>query len=119
MAALAAAATALSLAACGSSGPSAASSGKGLTMWVLNDQTTIKESVEAYNKDHPDEKITLRMFANDDYKQKLRVAFGANQAPDLFFNWGGGALEDYVKAGKVDALESGEVDLPRFMPSVL
>lgn len=119
MAALAAAATALSLAACGSSGPSAASSGKGLTMWVLNDQTTIKESVEAYNEDHPDEKITLRMFANDDYKQKLRVAFGANQAPDLFFNWGGGALEDYVKAGKVDALESGEVDLPRFMPSVL
>ncbi|MFI6251980.1 extracellular solute-binding protein [Streptomyces sp. NPDC051016] len=110
---------ALGLAACGSSGPSAASSAKGLTMWALNDQTILKQSVDAYNKDHPDAKITLRLFANDDYKQKLRVAFGANQAPDIFFSWGGGALDDYVKAGKVDTLTDAQVDLLRFTPSVL
>ncbi|MET9444353.1 extracellular solute-binding protein [Streptomyces sp. NPDC006610] len=115
----AAASTALSLAACGSSGPSTTSSGEGLTMWALTDQTILKESVDAYNKDHPDEKINLRLFANDDYKQKLRVAFGANQAPDLFFNWGGGALNDYVEAGKVDAVTDSQVNLLRFMPSVL
>lgn len=114
-----AAVAALSLAACGSSGPSAATSDKGLTMWALTDQTILKESVDAYNKDHPDGKITLRLFANDDYKQKLRVAFGANQAPDLFFNWGGGALNDYVEAGKVEPLTDRQVDLLRFMPSVL
>jgi raffinose/stachyose/melibiose transport system substrate-binding protein len=107
------------LASCGTSGPSTTSSSKGLTMWALTDQTILKESVDAYNKDHPDEKITLRLFANDDYKQKLRVAFGANQAPDLFFNWGGGALNDYVEAGKVDTLEDAQVNLLRFMPSVL
>ncbi|MDQ0960716.1 hypothetical protein QFZ66_004594 [Streptomyces sp. B4I13] len=86
-------AAAMSLSACGTSGPAGSSSGsspKGLTMWALNDQTILKASVDAYNKDHPNQKITLRLFANDDYKQKLRVAFGANQAPDLFFNWGGG-----------------------------
>jgi raffinose/stachyose/melibiose transport system substrate-binding protein len=109
----------MSLAACGSSGPSTTSSGKGLTMWALTDQTILKESVDAYNKDHPDEQITLRLFANDDYKQKLRVAFGADQAPDLFFNWGGGALNDYVEAGKVDAVTDNQVNLLRFMPSVL
>jgi ABC-type glycerol-3-phosphate transport system substrate-binding protein len=88
-------------------------------MWALNDQTILKESVDAYNKDHPDEKITLRLFANDDYKQKLRVAFGANQAPDIFFSWGGGALDDYVKAGKVDALTAAEANTDRFTPSVM
>lgn len=88
-------------------------------MWALNDQTILKSSVAAYNKDHPGEPITLRLFANDDYKQKLRVAFGADQAPDLFFGWGGGALEDYVKAGKVDAVTDAQVDLARFTPSVL
>ncbi|MFJ8545319.1 extracellular solute-binding protein [Streptomyces sp. NPDC093586] len=119
IASVVAAGAALSLAACGSSGPSTTTSGKGLTMWALTDQTILKESVDAYNKDHPDEKITLRLFANDDYKQKLRVAFGANQAPDLFFNWGGGALNDYVEAGKVDAVDDGQVNLLRFMPSVL
>lgn len=110
---------ALALAACGSSGPSSTSSSKGLTMWALTDQTILKESVDAYNKDNPDEKITLRLFANDDYKQKLRVAFGANQAPDLFFSWGGGALNDYVKADKVSALTTSEVNTDRFTPSVM
>ncbi|MEU9343736.1 extracellular solute-binding protein [Streptomyces sp. NPDC048278] len=115
-------AAAMSLAACGTSGPAGSSGGasaKGLTMWALNDQTILAKSVDAYNKDHPDAKITLRLFANDDYKQKLRVAFGANQAPDIFFSWGGGALDDYVKAGKVDALTDARVDLLRFTPSVL
>ncbi|MET9871080.1 extracellular solute-binding protein, partial [Streptomyces sp. NPDC006386] len=115
-------AVALGLAACGTSGPAGSAgeaSPKGLTMWALTDQTILKQSVDAYNKDHPDQKITLRLFANDDYKQKLRVAFGANQAPDLFFNWGGGALNDYVKAGKVDALTDAQVDTKRFTPSVL
>lgn len=112
-------AAAMSLAACGSSGPSAAGSAEGLTMWALNDQPILQKSVDAYNKDHPDEKITLRVFANDDYKQKLRVAFGANQAPDLFFNWGGGALNDYVKAGKAEALTASEVPTDRFTPSVM
>ncbi|MFD5478614.1 extracellular solute-binding protein [Streptomyces hawaiiensis] len=111
----------LSLTACGTSGPggSSANSSKGLTMWALTDQTILKDSVDAYNKDHPDEKITLRLFANDDYKQKLRVAFGANQAPDIFFSWGGGALDDYVKAGKADTLTDQQVNLLRFTPSVL
>lgn len=112
-------AAAMGLAACGSSGPSETSSGKGLTMWALNDQTILKQSVDAYNKDHPEEKITLRLFANDDYKQKLRVAFGANQAPDLFFNWGGGALNDYVKAGKAEALTASEVNSDRYTDSVM
>lgn len=105
--------------ACGTSGPSTSSSSKGLTMWALSDQTILKESVDAYNKDHPDEKITLQLYANDDYKQKLRVAFGADKAPDIFFSWGGGALDDYVEAGKVDALSDAQVRLDRFTPSVM
>ena len=88
-------------------------------MWALNDQTILKQSVDAYNKDHPKEKITLRLFANDDYKQKLRVAFGANQAPDIFFSWGGGALNDYVKAGKVTSLTGSTVTTDQFTPSVM
>ncbi|MDV7215994.1 extracellular solute-binding protein [Streptomyces prunicolor] len=111
-------AAATSLAACGFSGPSTSSS-KGLTIWALNDQTILKQSVDAYNKDHPDAKITLRLFSNNEYMQKLRVAFDANQAPDLFFNWGGGALNDYVKAGKVDVLNATDVNADRYTDSVM
>ncbi|MFJ9477721.1 extracellular solute-binding protein [Streptomyces mirabilis] len=33
--------------------------------------------------------------------------------------WGGGALDDYVKAGKVDALTAAQVRTDRFTPSVM
>ena len=111
---------ALALAACGgTSGPAGSTASGGLTMWALNDQTILKSSVDAYNKDHPDAKITLQLYSNTDYQDKLRVAFGAGQAPDLFFNWGGGALDDYVKAGKTDAIAASDVDTSRFTPSVM
>lgn len=110
----------LLLAACGTAGPAAMSSaGRGLTLWSLSDQGILTQAVDAYNADHPGRRITLRLYANDDYKQKLRVAFGANRAPDLFFNWGGGALDDYVAAGKVAALPASAVGAGRFMPTVM
>lgn len=108
----------LATAGCGSAGPADTAS-TGLTMWALSDQTILKESVDAYNTDHPDAKITLQLFANDDYKQKLRVAFGAGQGPDIFFSWGGGALNDYVKTGKVAEITSSDLDTSRFTPNVL
>jgi ABC-type glycerol-3-phosphate transport system substrate-binding protein len=43
----------------------------------------------------------VQIFANDPYKQKIRVALGANNPPDVFMNWGGGGLEQYVDGGKV------------------
>ncbi|MCE6995542.1 extracellular solute-binding protein [Saccharothrix sp. S26] len=120
LAATAVAAAGVVLAACGTAGPGGepAAGTAALTMWALNDQTVLKASVDAYNTDHPDAKIDLQLYANDDYKQKIRVAFGAGQAPDLFFNWGGGGLRDYVKAGKVAEVPTA-VDADRFTPSVL
>ncbi|MGH1552906.1 extracellular solute-binding protein [Streptomyces sp. L7] len=59
----------------------------------------------------------------DGYKDKLRTAMGSSKMPGMFFNWGGGSLDDYVKAGKLvelddflgthflsSALEAGKVD---------
>lgn len=109
----------LLVAACGTAGPAAGSPARGLTLWALSDQTILTRAVDAYNRDHPRQEITLRLYANDDYKQKLRVAFGAGRAPDLFFDWGGGALDDYVRAGKVAALPPAAVGAGRFMPTVM
>jgi raffinose/stachyose/melibiose transport system substrate-binding protein len=117
---IAAVAAAFTLAACGgTAGPGGDSPSGGLTMWALNDQTILKDSVDAYNKDHADTKIALQLYSNADYQDKLRVAFGAGQAPDIFFNWGGGALDDYVKAGKADPIAASDVDTSRFTPSVM
>lgn len=108
--------------ACGTSGPGAAS---GASAWALTggDEQTIRTSFESWNSNDSNSSINVEFFANDAYKQKIRTAIGANDAPTLIFGWGGGTLKEWVDAGKVVDL-SAELDkspqlADRFLPSVL
>jgi raffinose/stachyose/melibiose transport system substrate-binding protein len=101
--------------ACGSAGPSAS---KGASAWALTggDEETFRTSFQQ-------EGIDGQFFGNDAYKQKIRSAVGADQAPTLVFSWGnGGMLKSWVDAGKIMDL-SAEVQkdpalTSRFLPSV-
>jgi raffinose/stachyose/melibiose transport system substrate-binding protein len=105
------AAAAAGLAACGSSGPSnkgGSSSGGGgggaATYWSLSGQPgqPIRQAaIDRFNQANPSTKITANFFANDDYKQKIKTAIGAGQAPTMIWGWGGGGLKSYVDAGQV------------------
>jgi len=79
-------------------------------------------SVERFNEGS-EGKVSLELFQNDPYKQKLRVAMGAGTGPDVFFGWGGGVLKEYVDAGNVEDLTPYLEENPewrdRFIPSVL
>jgi xylobiose transport system substrate-binding protein len=103
-------------AACGSAGPSSAS---GLKVWALQDP--VLNPIEKISTDAA--RATLETFGNDPYKQKLRVAIGSPNAPDVFFNWGGRNLEEYVDAGKIadltSVLEQDQDLKDAFLPSVL
>lgn len=97
----------------------------GALAWALTggDEKAYRHAVDQYNQKHPSSQITLQQFSNDPYKQKLLVAMGAGNAPDLFFNWGGGILKAYVDAGNVMDLTAEFSKDPswktRFFPSVL
>jgi len=99
--------------------------GAGPLIWALTggDEKAYRDAVEQYNKKHPAAKITLQLFGNEPYKQKLLVAMGAGNAPDVFFNWGGGILKSYVDAGNVmdltPELNKDPAWKNRFFPSVL
>jgi raffinose/stachyose/melibiose transport system substrate-binding protein len=103
------AAAAAGLAACGSSGPSdktGGSSGGGgsASYWSLSGepgQPIRQASIDRFNKANPTTKITPNFFANDDYKQKIKTAIGAGQAPTMIWGWGGGGLKSYVDANQV------------------
>jgi raffinose/stachyose/melibiose transport system substrate-binding protein len=70
-----------------------------LTLWSI--QAPEAAVPQAAAKNYKAANVKVQIFANDPYKQKIRVAIGANKAPDIFFNWGGGILKSYVDAGKV------------------
>ena len=103
---------AAALAACGSSGPSSGGSTAGggadaATYWFLTGKPGegIRQgTVDRFNKANPDAGIKVTTFQNDAYKQKIKTAIGAGQAPSIIWGWGGGGLKSYVDASQVDDL---------------
>ena len=116
---------ACTLAACGTAGPGAAGGSDGLALWTLENEGVNgvqQAAVDAFNAgEGPD--ITLRTYVNDPYKAALQTAIGSPNAPDIFYNWGGGNLAGYVDAGQVadltDALAARPDVRDAFLPSVL
>ncbi|WP_369131069.1 ABC transporter substrate-binding protein [Modestobacter roseus] len=115
-----------SMAACGSSGPGGGGGGDTAQIWALQDsalQPILEGSMERFNEQSETGDAELTTFGNDPYKQRLRIAIGSPDAPDLFFNWGGGNLKEYVDAGEVDDLTPLLDENPElrdaFLPSVL
>jgi raffinose/stachyose/melibiose transport system substrate-binding protein len=104
---------AAALAACGSSGPSTGGGNSGgggagsASYWFLTGQPGegIRQgTVDRFNQANPNAKIQATTFQNDAYKQKIKTAIGAGQAPTIIWGWGGGGLKSYVDAGQVEDL---------------
>jgi raffinose/stachyose/melibiose transport system substrate-binding protein len=122
LAAVGLAAVLVGAAACGTAGPQAGGEGSA-SAWIISGVTekAFDNSFDSWNADHPDQKFATQSFANDPYKQKIRTAVGAADAPTLIYNWGGGVLRSYVEAGSVDDLSDLAADpavKDRFLPSV-
>ncbi|MFJ4674354.1 MULTISPECIES: ABC transporter substrate-binding protein [unclassified Kitasatospora] len=56
-----------------------------------------KQMVDTFNKTSK-VKVVLDTIPGADYQAKLNTIINTAQAPDVFFNWGGGSIQPYVKA---------------------
>ncbi|MET9134997.1 ABC transporter substrate-binding protein [Streptomyces antibioticus] len=114
-------ALALSLSACGS-GEASSDDGK-IHVLVYGDASNKveKQIVDTFNKTS-DVKAVLDTIPGADYQQKLQTIISTPQAPDVFFNWGGGSIQPFVKAGlllPLDDFIKKNPDLDKsFLPSV-
>ena len=100
-----------------SSGKSSAATGD-VQFWTLQDPTNTvqKAQVSAFNATGQG-KVTMSVIATNGYKDKVRTAMGSSAMPGMFFNWGGGSLNDYVAAGKLETLDPSLKS--HFLPSAL
>jgi raffinose/stachyose/melibiose transport system substrate-binding protein len=97
----------MTLAACGSSGPSQSEGGGEASYWFLTaapGEQIRTNAVNRFNKANSDSQIKPTAFENDAYKTKIRTAIGAGQAPTIIWGWGGGGLKSWADAGQVDDL---------------
>jgi raffinose/stachyose/melibiose transport system substrate-binding protein len=130
----AAAAVSLALAACGSasgSGNAASSSASSpkagstnVTMWLVTTgpspaNTAIANLAAAFDKSHPGDHISVDFVENQSFKTKINLAMGAGNPPTIFWTWGGGTLQQYIKAGDVESLGSNPSFASSFLPSSL
>jgi len=107
----------------GTAGPAAGSRNR-IQVWALQDpqnQPIIEDGIARYNRSSIIS-AELLTFVNDAYKQKLQVSMGSPNPPDVFFNWGGGNLAQFVEAGNVVDLTTRlrrDADANIFLPNVM
>jgi xylobiose transport system substrate-binding protein len=80
-----------------------------------------KQIADTFNKTSK-VKVVLDIIPGANYQQKLQTIISTKQAPDIFFNWGGGSIEQFVNAGLLLPLTSFIKEDPKlkssFLPSV-
>ncbi len=107
----------------GGSASAGASAGGPASVWFLSGQPKEdiwKKSFDDWTQSHSSAPISYEVYANDAYKEKIRTAIGAGQAPTLVFSWGAyGTVAEYVQANQIIPLD-GKVDeaISRVLPSV-
>jgi raffinose/stachyose/melibiose transport system substrate-binding protein len=92
-------------------------------MWLVTTgpspaNTAVQNLVTSFEKNHPGDHITIDFIENQSYKQKIQLAMGAGNPPTIFWSWGGGTLQQYIKAGDVYPLGNPSW-LTSFLPSSL
>jgi xylobiose transport system substrate-binding protein len=82
-------------------------------------------AVNAYNEtpEGKEVKAVLQTIPGADYQTKLQTIMGSSNAPDVFFNWGGGSITQFQKAGLLLPLNGFMQANPKlktsFLPSIL
>lgn len=66
-----------------------------------SNKVAIDKVLANFSKAYPHIKIEVDAVENETYKTKIKTAIAANEAPDVFFTWGGGFSKPFVEAGKL------------------
>ncbi|MEU6248083.1 extracellular solute-binding protein [Glycomyces sp. NPDC047010] len=108
VAAGAAAALALTAAACGDSGESDAD----ITWWHIQNQDPLMSTWQEFADDFGSENdvtFDVQPIENQAFKDRMGTASQSGDVPDVFHTWGGGVLAEQVEAGLVQDL-TGKLD---------
>ena len=65
---------------------------------------TFEEIAAAYEAAHPDVDIQLQFLENEAFKAKLPTLLQSNEAPSMFYTWGGGVLKAQTQTGAIREL---------------
>jgi len=89
------------------SGTDATGSGEDVNLEFWHIQTMsprvdiIAASVDRFIEANPQYSVEIVPIMNDVYKDRILIAMGAGEVPDIFMSWSGGPMIEYVNAGHI------------------
>ncbi len=104
------------LAACGSDDSGGAEAGGPVTLtWWHNGDTdprlsTFQELADDFSAAHPDVSFEIRPMQNEQFQTKIPLALQGDDPPDIYQQWGGGALATQIQSGKVMDITDASAD---------
>jgi xylobiose transport system substrate-binding protein len=121
------AATAVGASASSAKVPAAHAASAGFTVLAYGDS---ENSVEKYavatydaTAEGKSDPATLQTIPGADYQAKLQTIMSTSNAPAVFFNWGGGSILQFQKAGLLEPLNGMIASNPKlkssFLPSIM
>lgn len=64
------------------------------------DKNIYDKAIEMYHDStDTDYKVTSVPVQNDTYKEKLVIAMSSGECPDMYINWSGGPMNEYIESG--------------------
>jgi ABC-type glycerol-3-phosphate transport system substrate-binding protein len=98
-----------------------------IDVWVLHEDALNPVSQESLDRffgaEDSNVQAELVIEPNDSYRDVIQTIIDSNQRPDVFFNWGGGSIRSYARAGLLEDLtpylEADPEFKDSFLPAVL
>ena len=76
-----------------------------ITWWHITTEETQKavwqKLADEYMAAHPNVNIEITVLENEAFKTKMTTVIQSGEPPDIFQSWGGGVMNEYLKAGQM------------------
>lgn len=86
-------------------------------------KTYFDDLVAQFEAENPNIQVNTESVLNDNYKDKIKVVAGSNNAPDVMFTWSGSFIAELAKAGSLFEIDTWLKEDPelaeRYYPSQL
>ncbi|MGH8989726.1 MAG: extracellular solute-binding protein [Acidimicrobiales bacterium] len=95
-----------------------------ISVWFVSNPGPINDYMTSlakkFDAGHHGDHVTVSFVANTPFKQRLLVAMSAHKPPTLWYSWGGGVLEQYIKAGDASPVAASNVSwAKKIIPAAL
>lgn len=69
-----------------------------------------QRTIAAYEAAHPGVKIDLQFMEDSAFKEKLPTLLQSDAAPDIFYTWGGGGMNELARQGLLRDISANLTD---------